>query len=627
MAAVGTLVASLTSGCFAEPSVMPTVRDFLIAWQVGNYKAAAKLTTGADRAAVENTLGQVRGQLDAASLKLALGTPTQNDSDANVPAAIVKNGDQADARFSVKIDLGENGEPWSYTSLMHLKRVGDDWKVVWSPSIINPSLKPGQRLAVLTEVPERAPILDSTARSLQLKVKVGVAGVYPEKLRDPQRVMDQLAKAVAQDGGRKLDVERLIGRIRSAPPQRFLPLLTLQRQADAALLARLARIDGLFLQFGEAPIAAKLAPELIGNLGPATDDTLQQVGAPYQPGDTIGVNGLQLVLQRRLAGTPTVQVVAQDPSGRDTKELRSWPGSPPQEVRTTLNGKYQPRADRALAGLKSPASLIALNPSTGDVLANANHLTNGANLAMQGHYPPGLTFGLVSAQTLLLAGAARNTRIDCPGTATVGDRTFTNRAAGATTLEYLFARNCTTTLAELSKQVDTKTLMAAVDRFGIGKNWGMTAPVFTGSVPAPANEGDKAATFVGQGRVRVSPLNMALVAAAVQNGSWKPPYVLTVPRSTETPLPVFMDQVATSEMQKLARRSIASGATAANIGQGANAVNGVVASVDYDEGGVTKTVTWFVGYRADIAFAIAVEGKANLAKLAARFLTGTAPAR
>ncbi|NED50623.1 NTF2 domain-containing protein transpeptidase, partial [Micromonospora aurantiaca] len=91
------------------------------------------------------------------------------------------------------------------------------------------------------------------------------------------------------------------------------------------------------------------------------------------------VSGVQLLQQRRLAGTPTVRVVAQDESGKNTEELRSWEGQQPEEVRTTLDPGYQARADFALKGLSYPASMVVVRPSTGEVLAASNHGTNGEN--------------------------------------------------------------------------------------------------------------------------------------------------------------------------------------------------------------------------------------------------------
>ncbi|WP_433464393.1 penicillin-binding transpeptidase domain-containing protein [Spirillospora sp. CA-128828] len=605
----------MTTGCWAEPSAMPAVRDFLIAWQVGNYEAAAGRTVGTDRKQVEDALGRVRQQLDAASLRLSLGTEVEGSG----VDQIVKKGDEADARFTVKIDLGENGQPWEYPGLMHLRRVGGKWKVVWSPSIVNTKLKPGQRLAVVTEVPKRASITDTQGRSMLRETGVYNVGVFPGQLADPQKTLDLLAKQTKIDGGRRLDSERLLGRVRSAPPQTFLPLLTLQVPTHNALIQRLTHVPGLRFQGARAPIAPAYAPELIGNLGPATADRLQQVGAPYQPGDTIGVSGIQLLQQRRLAGTPTVRVVAQDESGKNTEELRSWPGLDPQEVQTTLDPSYQRRADSALQGLQQPASLVAVRPSTGEVLAVANHGTGGRNLAFEGHYPPGLTFGIVSAEALFSqAGMKQSDKTACPGSVTVGGKTFTNKGRADGSFANAFAASCKTTLAQLSSKLDGQSLVREAGQLGIGKNWGLVVPAFTGSVPAPANDGDKAAAMVGEGGVQVSPLAMALVAAAAQNGTWKPPYVLKdINKTVQAPPPQNLQPESISNLKKVLSRTASRGnARGARV---SGDVVGVAALATYAEG---KTVSWFVGSSGDRAFAIAVEGPVNTPQIAAKFLGG-----
>ncbi|CND91750.1 penicillin-binding protein [Mycobacterium tuberculosis] len=615
LVASGALVATMMPGARAEPSAMPAVRDFLIAWQVGNYEAAADQTVGADKERVAQALGRVREQLDAASLRLSLGTEVEGSG----VDQIVKKGDEADARFTVKIDLGENGQPWEYPGLMHLRRVDGKWKVVWSPSVINTKLKPGQRLAVVTEVPKRAPITDTLGRSLLREVGAYNVGVFPGQLADPAKTLEQLAKQTKIDGGRRLDSERLLGRVRSAPPQDFLPLLTLQVPAHNALIRRLNTIPGLHFDPVQAPIAPAYAPELIGNLGPATADRLQQVGAPYQPGDTIGVSGVQLLQQRRLAGTPTVRVVAQDESGKNTEELRSWDGQQPEEVRTTLDPGYQARADFALKGLSYPASMVVVRPSTGEVLAVSNHGTNGENRAFEGHYPPGLTFGIVSAEALFThAGMNQTTETACPGTATIGGKTFTNKAHGDSAFANAFAASCATSLAQLGAKLDGQTLVQEAAKFGIGKDWGLTVPAFTGSLPTPVNDGQKAAAMVGEGNVEVSPLGMALVAAAASNGTWRPPYVLKDITKTVQAPPA---QTLSSEPLVSLKRVLARTADRGNA-RGGYADAGVAALANYVRGGDTKTVSWFVGSEGDRAFAIAVEGPVNTPKLAARFLTG-----
>ncbi|KAB2351871.1 NTF2 domain-containing protein transpeptidase [Actinomadura rudentiformis] len=610
------LVGAGTSACFAEQSAMPTVRDFLVAWQVENYDAAAKHTVGAGQDQVARALAGLRNQLDAASMKLALGQPVPAGKEPG--KAIVKNGEEAEARFAVKIDLGENGEPWTYTGVMKLKRIKGKWKVVWDPSIIHPRLKAGQRLAVVSQAPRRSPILDATGKSLLRTVPAQVIGVVPGELADPQKTIQEMVKSLRFNGTRTLDTQRLVGRIRSAPPEKFLPLLTVEGPSTNGIGQQLSQVPGLQTKPTTAPIDPAAAPEFVGKLGPATNDRLQQVGAPYQPGDTIGVSGLQLLLQRRLAGTPTVSVIAQDAVGRSVEELRSWPGLRSEPVRTTLRGDVQRRADYALADLPYPASMAVVNPATGAVQAVANHLTNGQNKALEGRYPPGLTFGVVGAEALLNSGMTRDAETDCPASVQVGGRTFTNPgpARGKGRFDTNFIMSCVTTLAALSSRLDASALTAAAGRFGLGKDWGMSVPAFTGTMPVPRNDAEKAAMMIGEGGVEVSPLAMALAAGGVANGTWRPAFMLTNPRDAQTGITGYpLAATAVLELKYLLRRSVFRG-TAKDANVGPNPVSGMTATVTTNG----KTVSWFVGFRAEFAFAIAVEGKFNAAALVKRFL-------
>ncbi|QKG25206.1 penicillin-binding transpeptidase domain-containing protein [Actinomadura verrucosospora] len=627
LAACGALVATMTTGCWAEPSAMPAVRDFLIAWQVGNYPAAANKTVGADRKSVASALGAVRAQLDAASLRLSLGVSGDQGrvEDAKVKA-IAKNGDDADARFSVKVDLGENGQPWEYLGHMHLRRIGGKWKVVWNPSIINPQLGQGQRLAVVSEVPARAPIKDSTGRTVLHKVPTYNIGVVPGHLADPQRTVEQITKAAKFDGGRRLDSERLLGRVRSAPPQKFLSLLTLRYPEQKPLANRLIQIPGVRNEPIETASAPDYAPELVGNLGPATADLLQQVGAPYQPGDTIGVSGIQLLQQRRLAGTPTISVVAQDPTGRTTQVLKKWDGLPPQEISTTLVPRTQRRADAALKDLPYPASLVAVQPSTGQVVAVANHGTGGENRAFDAHYPAGMAFGVVSAEALFArAGMDPKTKTSCPASVTVGGKTFTNKAHPDAPFSTQFALGCRTTLAQLSGKLDARGLQAEAAQLGIGRGWTASVPAFTGSLPAMNGDGAKAAAMVGEG-VQASPLALALVAGAARTGVWRSPYVLSnPPKPADVPSQVLPAEPL-SGLQNVLGRSVSGSAGVAHAANVGGSVLGTAALAQDTVNGRSRTVSWFVGAGNDLAFAIAIEGSASASAVAAEFLRG-APAK
>jgi cell division protein FtsI/penicillin-binding protein 2 len=590
------LVTTAVSGCFAEPSPLPTVRDFLVAWQNGNYTGAAKQTNG-DRKAVAGALDALPGQLDLASLHLALGH-------------VRKDGDDATAQFEVQIDLGDNGPPWDYGSQMRLHRSGGQWKVVWSPSIIHPKLGKGQRLAVVTETLPRAYIQDSKGRPLTKKTKVEIFGVLPGQLAKPDATLDRLSKIT------NLDKDRVLGRVRSAPPQEFLPLVTLQLPDQVEEAAQLLQVPGVQARTRYLQIAPTAAGDIVGKLGPATAVLLQQVGAPYQPGDTIGVSGLQVLDQRRLAGTPTVKVVAQGPSGSGSQVLYELPGAPRQPVSTTIDQRVQLAAEKALRSVHGAASLAVVHQATGEILAAANHGTNGKNLAFEAHYPPGMTFSMVTTQALLGYHQKVDATVPCKSTYKVGDQVFHGKASRKATFSSNFVRNCPTAFASLYGSLAYQDLRTSALRFGIGVPWTLPLPSFSGSVPPPANDAERAASMVGEGHIEVSPLSMALAVRAVYSGTWKPPSLVKDPSPPQPIQPTSLDSASISALLPLLRSSVKSGpGRAANLS--GSPVSGVAATVPYGSG---KTVSWFVGFRGTYAFALAVEGKVNAAALAAKFL-------
>lgn len=605
------LLAGTVSGCgfgFAEPSPFGTVKDFLIAWQVGNYTAAAGHTTG-DRVTVAAALRDVEPELNAASLKLGL-----------INGRIQQAGNDADAEFSVTVDLGENGDPWKYGGQMHLRRINGTWKIVWSPSVIHPLLAEGQRLTVVTTLQKRAMILDAHGAPLLQNVKTDVLGVYPGSLQNP----DATLKAVASLTG--LDRNRLILRVKAAPPQEFLPLVTLTEQpAHRRKIAALKLVEGIVLDPVSQPIQPKMAAEFLGTLGPATVQKLQQVGAPFQPGDTIGETGLQLTFQRRLAGIPSVTVMAQDPRGDRKTTLGTWPGkADPQPIQTTIDPVVQRKAEAALAALKVPASMVVIAPSSGFVQAVANHWTGGRDLALEAQYPPGMTFGIITAEALQKKTGQQNAqKVMCPATAAFGDKTVINRTGGHGSLSFenAFGLSCATTLATLGAALDPGALTQEANRFGIGQDWGLwPIQAFTGQVPGTSATGAKALDMVGQGGVLMSPIAMAMVSAAISSGNWRPPTLITSPALPVTIQSQPIDALTENSLAALMRQGVAAGTAKAAAVRGSQSLVYGIADTVQDARG--KPVSWFVGYRGSYAIAIAIEGREDAAVIAHKFLQG-----
>ncbi|ROO88730.1 MecA-like transpeptidase family protein [Actinocorallia herbida] len=290
---------------------------------------------------------------------------------------------------------------------------------------------------------------------------------------------------------------------------------------------------------------------------------------------------------------------------------------------TTLESGPQAAADKAVAGAAKPAVLVALKPSTGAIVAIADRV--GSRAASHGVYPPGSTFKIVTAAALITSGLAPSSGVSCPATVLLGERTIPNHdglALGSTSLQTAFAKSCNTTFASLGvNRAKAAGMTTAAELFGFNKPFAVNAerPGF----PAPSGTADLAEASIGQGRVTASPLNMAAVAAAVASGTWRSPVMFPAASYTANgeavPAPRPLPQAVLTALRPMMAAVVASG-TAASAGLPA----GTFGKTGTAETGSSGTHAWFIGYRADLAFAVLVpgggDGATAAAPIAAAFL-------
>ena len=147
-------------------------------------------------------------------------------------------------------------------------------------------------------------------------------------------------------------------------------------------------------------------------------------------------------------------------------------------------------------------------------------------------------------------------------------------------------------------------LASTAQQFGVGVPWELPISAFVGSMrqPGEGNSGERAADMSGTGSVRVSPRNMALIAAAVQSGSWhQPSLVVDASEPGQTPRHPFKSLVI-SQLRQLMAQTVASGAARGARVPGAE-VFGQVGSAKILARADLRAI-WFVGYRGNVAFAV-----------------------
>nr|WP_055506702.1 penicillin-binding transpeptidase domain-containing protein [Nonomuraea pusilla] len=589
LAATATLAvacATLT-GCFEESSPHDAVRDFLVGWQTEDYELAADRTDG-DQAAVRKALSDTKLELDAASFRFRI-------------TSLDVNGEESKADFHAEVDLGENNPLWEYDSVLPLHLVDGRWKVRWSPSVLHPQLKEGQRFAVETNPNGRQPVLDRTGESLQSDTYLYVAGVVPSAVGDrAEEVVKELSAVTgyAQD--------RLLSRIRSSPPDRFVPLVTFGRSRYQSMKAKLDGISGIETQSQKQPVDPDDPKQIVGRVSALTPETEQKLGGPQRAGDSVGQSGLQRAYQDYLTGSTETKVITLDlKTGKQVAELKQWPGRKNVSVKTTIDSQVQAAAEQAVNDTQISA-LVAVDRSTGEIRAVSTRGLHQEKDALAGRFPAGTAFSVVAADALLKAGVKTNQRLACPAERTVGGARFVTgqAAAQSATFQQNFAKGCVTALASLARRVDAGQLAKSAKAFGIGQSWRLPLKSFSGTLPELSGDADKARAIAGQ-TVEVSPLSMALVAAAVASGTWHPPVLVTEPASpdpsaevaqVQQPDPVPLDPQVRTALTAMMRAGAA--------GTPAQAGTGKVYGVRATAGTQDKPMTWFVGWQGDLAVAV-----------------------
>ncbi|WP_449406779.1 penicillin-binding transpeptidase domain-containing protein [Nocardiopsis quinghaiensis] len=376
---------------------------------------------------------------------------------------------------------------------------------------------------------------------------------------------------------------------------------------------------------------------LVGSLGEATEEDVERLGPAYGVGDTIGVGGLQRTYEERLAGEAATTIVtadaaaAEDPASLEVTEentVATLDGSDGEDITTSIDMAVQDAASNAIIGSGDPAGMVALRPSTGEILAAVN-VPGGLNRAFEGQYAPGSTFKVVSYSALLDNGMTVDAPMDCSEEYDPGGWTFTNAggaAYGAQSMTEAFATSCNTALVQqVVDRLDANTLRASAEQFGMNAPLDIGVPTFEPSFPAPEGSVLLGAQSIGQGQILTTPLHMATVPAAVADGSWRHPVLVTAPVREGMPEP---RPIAHADALRTMMRAVVTEGTAESLPfQGE--VHGKTGTAEYgtpadaDDDGNLPSHAWMIGFKGDVAFAVVVEGggggSAVAGPLAAKF--------
>ncbi|NET35591.1 MAG: penicillin-binding protein 2 [Cyanothece sp. SIO1E1] len=301
-----------------------------------------------------------------------------------------------------------------------------------------------------------------------------------------------------------------------------------------------------------------LAAHALGYTGEMDDEDLAaRKRQGYRLGDVVGQMGAEAAFESRLRGEWGGQQVEVDSSGQVIQILGAKPAKPGNNVQLTLDLEVQRAAETALADRKG--AIVALDPSNGAILAMVSrpafdpnlfstYITDAQWQQLQSEdfpflnrslrtYPPASTFKIVTTTAAIESGRyAPDTVLPTyPYLKFGGIRFWDWNRAGFGPLNFAGALTWSsdTFFYQIARGIGPKPLIQWTRRYGFGQKTGieLAAEEVAGLVPDAAWKrkeldeawylGDTVNMSIGQGYLQASPLQVAVMFAAIANGGYR----------------------------------------------------------------------------------------------------------
>ncbi|WP_246020864.1 penicillin-binding transpeptidase domain-containing protein [Arthrobacter echini] len=605
--------------------------------------AAATLAAGLARldvgqsAFVSAPASEVTDELATITEDFAPGSP-----EVSVAGVEETGEDIATATLDYVWHLDATDRDWTYSTTAELTRVEDGWQTAWNPAVFVQDLLPEEKLS-LTSIPaDRGDITGAGGEVIVTERPVLRVGI--DKTQVSEAGQDASARELASL--LDLDPDGYADEVAAAGDEAFVVALVVRDDADREVTdAQIDAIEGALAQPGTLELGPTrtFARELLGSVGEATEELVAQSDGALEPGDITGLSGLQLQHDAQLTGLPGLEVstVSTD-TAAPTQRLFAVEPVAGTDLATTLDPRLQTLGEQILADEPSASSIVALRPSTGEILAIANGPgSEGFQTALLGQYPPGSTFKVATTLALLRNGFTAQSPTECTEEVDVDGRSFNNAGTypdeflGTIELLETFAQSCNTGFIAARNDVTQAELAAAAQDLGIGVPASIGTPAFFGDVPIEAEGTAHAASMIGQGRILVSPLSLATMAASVGAGERVTPTLLA-PGGATTPDAEQSDEPAPSSFTSAEAESLRSFMGAVVEQGGAQLLQDVpgepvlakTGTAEFGSEDPPRTHAWVIALQGDLAVAVFVEegelGSTSGGPLMQEFLTGAA---
>jgi penicillin-binding protein 2 len=410
-------------------------------------------------------------------------------------------------------------------------------------------------------VPIRAPrglILDRHLKVLAGNQPSLSLGLTPAELLRHPEMKDEVIARLSQQLG--LDPQEVAKKFELQRTRPFAPA-RLAADIDKKTLSQLEEnrdaLPGMVvMEDSKRSYEEPLAPHVLGYVSEISESELDRVADQgYKLGDMIGQTGLEHLYDGVLKGEDGGRNIRIDARGRELKVLSETEPRPGNNLVLTLDANLQRAAEQALG--ENAGAIVALDPRNGEILAMASkpdfdlslfsgRIKNGvwnrlssdertpmSNRAIQGLYPPGSVFKIITAAAALETGAITpQWKAECLGIywiATWPYRCWKEIGHGQIAVEQAITESCDIFFYQAGLRTKVEALHQYAQLFGMGEKTGIDLPgERAGLVPdadwkeqtqhMPWFPGNTVMMSIGQGYLLSTPLQLACAVAAIANG-------------------------------------------------------------------------------------------------------------
>ncbi len=550
----------------SAPNPDDTARAYLDAWKVGDYGAMYGFLSPLSQDGMDlETFVETYEDTERSGAVVAV--------DYQIVSSLVQNPNEAEVRYRMMLESAVVGE-FDRETNMKLKLIDDNWRVVWTESLILPGLTDGNQLRLQPVTPTRANVYDRNGLALAAQANAAAVWIVPNQIGDEDAEDDLLTQL------RHLfdlpTTDEIVERYEPFRGTDFVtPLGQVGLEEFQQVSEGLSDVGGIQARTystryypgkGLTPYAGGTAPHAVGFVSWIREEDLKDYQAlGYQGDEFVGQMGIEQSYEAELRGVPGGKLVLADADGYDLEVLAQRDPQPPYAVYTTLDRDLQTVAQQAIENFTG--AVVVLERDTGAVLAMASSPgfdpnlfdpmnPNGSwglsvlnedpnlpflNRATLGQYPPGSIFKIITMAAALESGLYEPESIyDCghfwrelPGVELV-DWTLAAGlgAPGELTLKGGFERSCNPWFYHIGLTLFSQEMPSAISDmargFGLGQKTGIEIDEEAGLVPDPENKLeiygeewraiDPVQMAIGQSYLQVTPLQVARYVAAVGNG-------------------------------------------------------------------------------------------------------------